>query len=369
MLDGGKRRAEAGAGRVVRTMPIQIRCEHCGQVLYIPDQYAGQVGRCHACGGEVSAPARSAADASPDAGGEPRSGAAPDARGPSDAGGGAAGVDALSARARHAAALAALEGEGSTLVAALLGAAAQARIGEEHARPLASVLGLPEAEARRMAVEGAGIVARSLDHDSARRVIAGLADLGLEAAIVAAHRLVEPPPPTPVAALTWDAHTVIATLAGGLRALEVPKRSIRAANRGLIGERALGHEPAPANGGRTALGRVRSGLLGGGGDREASARPTGRVLVVDLVADDPPVRLRLRSDTLDLSALDDADPADREDALRRLLACVLPGCAKLRLNMPREGGGEREDPGRGPLAAFDRRTEWLYNLALASEAE
>jgi hypothetical protein len=35
---------------------IELPCPACGQVLHIPDQYAGQSGRCTHCGGPVQVP-------------------------------------------------------------------------------------------------------------------------------------------------------------------------------------------------------------------------------------------------------------------------------------------------------------------------
>ena len=52
---------------------LQIQCPHCGSLLHIPERYAGQVGKCKHCAGEISVPAlrESVAPVSPEAAGGP----------------------------------------------------------------------------------------------------------------------------------------------------------------------------------------------------------------------------------------------------------------------------------------------------------
>lgn len=173
-------------------MALQVICPHCGATLWVPEEYAGRTGVCHACGGMVRAP---------------------------------------ESPLRSAASLPASPRWDSTVEwAVILDALSLAKLSPaEHGPALSRALGLgPEVVGDGLR-NGQGIIARGRTRHLADVLVAALRSLGLTSAAVPDSMIATPAPAIHVRRLTWDDRDLVAP---GDPEVRVAWDAVMALNRG-----------------------------------------------------------------------------------------------------------------------------------------
>ncbi len=244
---------------------------------------------------------------------------------------------------------------------------------------LSESLAIPVAEAAQQAKTCQGILVRSAPFARIRAAGARLAEMGIRCFGVPAARLVALPPRNKIRAATWTEKAFVPTVDVQGRTELIPWEHIVAANCGQFVTRQVKYKGDQSGVLTRRIGPALGGLMGSPAVLAAGVAglgtTSGRKRVetqqehtcLDLVSLNPPRRMRIESGGFAFQVLGAEIQNSARANMRTLARKLRPFCPAARWSLKPEqleGEGRFEPPEFPSEQAFDRRTEWLMNLAL-----